>query len=212
MPRKTPRRHQQGDESRLRILDATLAIASERGYEGTSIGLVTQATGLPASSVYWHFKNKDELLAATLEHSYRKWRATAPTWRERLDFADPAEEIRDRFHRASRAITESPEFWRHGLLLALESRTSDTAARRRFLEVRGETQETIQQWWIQVLPADALSRCQEVAVRLARFHLAMMDGLYVGIRSGRGWDIDRMVDLMSAGVYAQAMAWLEEAA
>jgi len=212
LPRKTARRHQQGDESRLRILEATLAIASERGYEGTSIGQVTEATGLPASSVYWHFKNKDELLAATVEHSYRKWRASAPTWRERLDIDDPAEQIRDRFHRASRGITDSPEFWRLGLLLGLESRTSDTAARRRFLEVRAETQGTIREWWSQVLPAEALARCPEVANRLALFQLAVMDGLYLGFRSERGWNVDRMVDLIAAGVYAQAMAWLEEAA
>ncbi len=44
--RKTARRRQQGEESRLRILEATLAIAAERGYDGTSIALGTEATGL----------------------------------------------------------------------------------------------------------------------------------------------------------------------
>ena len=85
MPRKTTRRHRQGDESRHRILATTLEIAAERGYDGTTVGLVTERTGLPASSVYWHFKNKDELLAETLEYSYRQWRGTAPTWEDLED-------------------------------------------------------------------------------------------------------------------------------
>src|SRR5438067_11777624 len=79
MPRKTERRHRQGEESRSAILDATLAIAAERGYDGTTVALVQEATGLPASSIYWHFGSKDELLAATLDPAYRRWRASTPT-------------------------------------------------------------------------------------------------------------------------------------
>ncbi|MFB4308504.1 TetR/AcrR family transcriptional regulator [Actinomadura sp. GTD37] len=207
--RKTARRHQQGEESRLRILEATLAIAAERGYDGTSIALVTEATGLPASSVYWHFRNKDELLAETLEFSYRRWRETAPTWQERVGIADPAEEIRDRLQRASHAITTRPEFWRLGLMLGLANRPKEPAARRRYIEVRAETRTAIRDWWEQVLPAD--DRAREVADRLSRFHLAVMDGLYIGVHSGRNWNLERLVDLIAAGVHAQAAAWLREA-
>ena len=198
--------------TRAAVAERALRLADAEGLEAVTIRRLAQELGVTPMALYWHFKNKDELLAATVEHSYRKWRASAPTWRERLDIDDPAEQIRDRFHRASRGITDSPEFWRLGLLLGLESRTSDTAARRRFLEVRAETQGTIREWWSQVLPAEALARCPEVANRLALFQLAVMDGLYLGFRSERGWNVDRMVDLIAAGVYAQAMAWLEEAA
>lgn len=208
--RKTARRHQQGEESRLRILEATLAIASERGYDGTSIGLVTEATGLPASSVYWHFRNKEELLAETLEFSYRQWRETAPTWEERVGIADPAEEVRDRLHRAAHAITERPEFWRLGLMLSLGNRPQEPAARRRYLEVRDETRAAIGEWWQQVLSGGDPGRVGEVADRMARFHLAVMDGLFEGVHSGRGWNLERMVDLIADGVYAQALAWLGE--
>jgi AcrR family transcriptional regulator len=210
--RKTARRHQQGEESRLRILEATLAIAAERGYDGTSIALVTEATGLPPSSVYWHFRNKDELLAETLEFSYRRWRETAPTWQERVETGDPAEEVRDRLQRASRAIADRPEFWRLGLMLGLANRPKEPAARRRYIEVRTETRLAIRTWWEQVLGTGDPERRREVADRMARFHLAVMDGLYLGVRSDRGWDLERLVDLIADGVYAQAAAWLGEAA
>ena len=52
------------------ILDAATEIAAERGYEGTSIALVSKKCGLPASSIYWHFKDKDDLIAAVIERSF----------------------------------------------------------------------------------------------------------------------------------------------
>lgn len=212
MPRKTARRHQQGEESTQRILEATLSIAAERGYDGTSIALVTEATGLPPSSIYWHFKNKDELLAATLEYSYRRWRAATPTWEERIDVTDPAEDVRVRLQRASRAIAESPEFWRLGLMLGLERRTKEPAARRRYLEVRSETRAAIRSWWAQVLPEGGPAAQPDAADRLAHFHLAVMDGLFIGVRTDRGWDPSRLVDLCAQGLYAQAQRWVEEVA
>ncbi|XRQ10547.1 TetR/AcrR family transcriptional regulator [Actinomadura welshii] len=210
--RKTARRHQQGEESRLKILEATLAIAAERGYDGTSIAAVTEATGLPASSVYWHFRNKDELLAETLEFSYRRWRETAPTWQDRIGISDPAEEIRDRLQRASRAITTSPDFWRLGLMLGLAKRPKEPAARRRYIEVRAETRRAIREWWEQVLPAGPPERTRSAAERLTRFHLAVMDGLYIGVHSDRNWNLERLVDLIAAGVHAQAATWAGEPA
>ena len=62
-----------GEESRRRILDAAAEVAGERGYEGTSIALVSEKCGLPASSIYWHFENKDDLIAAVIERSFDIW-------------------------------------------------------------------------------------------------------------------------------------------
>jgi AcrR family transcriptional regulator len=212
MPRKTPRRHQQGDESRQRILEATLALAAERGYDGTSIAAVTEATGLPASSVYWHFRNKDELLAETLEYSYRRWRASTPTWEVGDQPDDSVQGIRERLLQASRAIAESPEFWRLGLMLGLENRPKEPLARKRYLAVREETRLAIEGWWTQVLPTEALEQHPDSADRLARFHLSVMDGLFVGVRANPDWDVERLVDLIAAGLEAQALSWIEGAA
>lgn len=208
MPRKTQRRNEQGERSRHRILEATLALAAERGYDGTSVALVTEATGLPASSVYWHFTNKDELLAEALEYSYRHWRESAPAWSSEMDRADGETgdlnaRIHRRLHRAAAAISDSPEFWRLGLMLALERRVVEPAARRRFLQVRDETRNGVAEWWRQVL---APLRCDDETVgRLARFHLSVMDGLYVGMRADRGWDRDRLIDIIASGMHAHAL-------
>ena len=71
----TPRkRRANGDESRRKILAAAAEIAGERGYDGTSISAVSERSGLPASSIYWHFADKDELIAAVIRDSFERWR------------------------------------------------------------------------------------------------------------------------------------------
>ncbi|MGW0653880.1 TetR/AcrR family transcriptional regulator, partial [Streptomyces umbrinus] len=53
-PQTARKKRANGVESRQRILDATVEIAGERGYQGTSIAAVSAKCGLPASSIYWH--------------------------------------------------------------------------------------------------------------------------------------------------------------
>ena len=56
-----------GVASRRLILDAATEIASERGYSGTSIGAISRRSGLPNSSIYWHFENKVDLFDAMIQ-------------------------------------------------------------------------------------------------------------------------------------------------
>lgn len=200
MRRKTHRRHRQGEESRQAILDATLTIASERGYDGTTVALVTEATGLPASAIYWHFGNKDELLAATLEHSYRQWRAKAPTWVKRTEPADVSERVEKRFRRAARALVQSPEFWSLGLLLTFQQRLQEPAARALYVEVRAETEEAIRLWWTEVLDPVAVAADAALTTRLARFYMMMMDGLFIHGRTPSHRDSLRLVTLLAHGL------------
>ncbi|ADU49640.1 TetR/AcrR family transcriptional regulator [Intrasporangium calvum] len=200
MGRKTDRRHRQGDQSRLAILDATLAIAAERGYDGTTVALVQEATGLPASSIYWHFGSKDALLAATLEHSYRSWRDTAPTWVASVEPEDLSDRVERRFQRAAQALTTSPQFWSLGLLLTLQQRVKEPAARRLYADVRTDTEAAIRDWWATVLSPDACRAEPELTTRLARFHMMLMDGLFLQVRSSKNKDVKRLVSITSRGL------------
>lgn len=204
MQRKTQRRHRGGEESRQRILDAAMAIAVERGYSGTSIGLVTERTGLPASSVYWHFKDKDDLLAQALEHSFLMWRATVPKSSHDIDAADRLTHIRRRMRSVAHSFVVSPGFWKLGLMLALEKREPEPSARIRFLTVRHDTQADLADWWQQILPADVTTRDASLPARLARYHLAVVDGLYIGLQTGQGWDHEILIEMLATGLNAFA--------
>jgi AcrR family transcriptional regulator len=204
MPRKTDRRHQQGDLSRSRILEAALEIAAERGYDGTSVALVTERTGLPASSIYWHFKNKDDLLAEVLEYSYRAWRDIGPTWKTQVDDTPLGEQVTARFRHAATAYTKRPEFWRLGLMLALEQRIKEPAARTRYVQVREDTVARVTGWWAQLLAKEYGEVDPDVPRALGRFHVAAMDGLYIGSEANAALDIDWLVDAIAAGLTASA--------
>src|SRR4029079_3521345 len=67
------RKRADGELSRERILDAATEIAAQRGYEGTRIVLLSKKSGIPHSSIYWHFKDKDDLIAAVIERSFGEW-------------------------------------------------------------------------------------------------------------------------------------------
>jgi AcrR family transcriptional regulator len=204
MPRKTERRHVQGDTSRQRILEAALDIAAERGYDGTSVALVTQRTGLPASSIYWHFKNKDELLAEALEFSYRRWREVGPPWLDELEPLPLEAQVHKRFRQAAAAYVAQPEFWRLGLMLALEQRVKEPAARTRFIQVRSESLAALTDWWGRLLAGNFEAVDPAAPRTLARFHLAAMDGLFVATQADGSVDVDWVVDTLADGLSVAA--------
>jgi AcrR family transcriptional regulator len=121
-----------GELSRTRILDAASEIAAERGYEGTSIGLVSKKCGLPASSIYWHFKDKDDLMAAVIERSFAAW---LPVW-QLPEHGGARERFEGVATQTAKALLSSPDFIRLGLMLALERRPVEARARTMFMQVR----------------------------------------------------------------------------
>lgn len=195
MPPRTSRRHRQGAESRERILDVALEIAAERGYDGTTLALVTERSGLPASSVYWHFKNKDALLAEVLEHSYTQWRQGEEAYRT-ADDGDARSRVRTRFDRVRAGMSDRPEFWRLGLTLALLSGDQEIAARERFLEVRKDTIDATVVWARGVLGADAVARHPELPVLLTQFVMAAGDGLFMSTQIDPRWSVGRITDAL----------------
>ena len=201
MPRKSSRTHAQGDASRRAILDVTLRIAGERGYVGTTVAQVTQASGLPASSIYWHFGNKDDLLADALEHGYRRWQEGSPPWSELAPALPRRDALLRELRKVAAGVEEYSGFWRMGLLLALETGPAvGSAPRARFLEVRREATERLRDWWASVLPADAAASPARPATVLAQLTLSAMDGLFVAHQSDQDRDFDPVLRLLAAGL------------
>ena len=128
-----------GELSRERILDAATEIAAERGYEGTSIALVSDKCGLPASSIYWHFTNKDDLIAAVIERSFADW---AAAWQVPDEWS-PRERLVGMALQIAKALLDSPDFIRLGLMLALERRPVEPRARAMFIQTRIQTSEEL---------------------------------------------------------------------
>ena len=68
------------DETRQRILDASIELFRENGFGGVSVEDITKKSGTSVGSFYHHFESKDELvlifLQITREHDYEDYETT----------------------------------------------------------------------------------------------------------------------------------------
>jgi len=179
-----------GVESRRRILDAAVEIAGERGYEGTSIALVSAKCGLPASSIYWHFKDKDDLIAAVIERSFETWLAAVELPGE--DAGTALERVTAMAVGVAKSLIDEPDFLRLGLMLALEHRPEEPRGRAVFLQVRDIAARRIADMLttlIPQLPADA-------AALVTTYAVAGADGLFIAHEiGGDSVDLLRLFEL-----------------
>ncbi|HEX4939408.1 MAG TPA: helix-turn-helix domain-containing protein [Candidatus Kapabacteria bacterium] len=61
------KREQDRDEKRDEIVAAARLLFVEEGYEATSISRLASAAGVAPNTIYWYFKDKDEVLVAVLD-------------------------------------------------------------------------------------------------------------------------------------------------
>ncbi|WP_328422325.1 TetR/AcrR family transcriptional regulator [Streptomyces sp. NBC_00443] len=172
-PQAARKKRANGLESRQRILDAAVEIAGERGYEGTSIATVSARCGLPASSIYWHFKDKDDLIAAVIERSFTAWLTAVELPGE--DAGTPLERVMTMAANVAKSLVDAPDFLRLGLMLALERRPAERRGRTVFLQVRDLARQRISDMIGTLFPT-----LDEEAVRiLTTYAVAGADGLFV---------------------------------
>ena len=62
------------ERTRQFILETTASIFNKKGYAGTSLSDLTEATGLTKGSIYGNFKNKEEVAAAVFDFNLDKVR------------------------------------------------------------------------------------------------------------------------------------------
>ena len=200
---KPRRKRAHGELSRARILDAATEIAAERGYEGTSIGAVSAKCGLPASSIYWHFKDKDDLIAAVIERSFGTWMTA---W-EIPEDGTTEQRFVGVATQTAKALLDSPDFIRLGLMLALERRPEEPRARRMFIQVRAEAFLQLTENFREFMPGltDAEVR------QLATYAMAGADGLFIAKEiGGDAIDLVALFELHGRALYDVARRLLAE--
>ena len=194
-PEPPRRKRANGEQSRRKILEAAAEVASERGYEGTSIALVSAKCGLPASSIYWHFKDKDDLIAAVIESSFASWLAAIELPGDQ--HAEPLSRGLKLAAQVAKALLDSPDFLRLGLMLSLERRPEEPRARTMFLQVRELTAERVAEVFRELAPSLAESEIR----LLTTYAIAGADGLFVAQQIG-GPDAVDLPGLFALHAYA----------
>ncbi len=79
------------ERTRMFIVEKTAPLFNARGYDGTSLSDLTEATGLTKGALYGHFANKDDMAVAAFRYSIQKVKIMAResmkgavTYREQL--------------------------------------------------------------------------------------------------------------------------------
>jgi AcrR family transcriptional regulator len=164
--------------SRERILAAAAEVALERGLDRATVSAVCERSGLPASSLYWHFADRDALFAEVVRHYYARWlRALPRRWP-----TTTAEVCR----LAVQLLGDAPELLRIGVHLGLGRQERSLPARASFLEIRAQIVGMLTSRVLETLddPADATD-----AEDIARLTMAFADGLLMGsMVAADGWD------------------------
>lgn len=160
-----------GDISRQRILDAATAVAAERGYDATTISAVSELSGLPPTSIYWHFADKDDLIAAVIDRSFETWSQAL-----RLpEHGTAGERAREIGAQVAAALRETPDFLRLGLKLALDRRPVELQAKTRFLHSRNTAFDRFADAIRAVAPGLAADKVEFLTTYL----IAGADGLFI---------------------------------
>lgn len=69
MPRRTK---EEAEKTRQEILFSALDIFYEKGYSKTTFDEIAKRINLTKGAVYWHFRNKPDIIAALIKESFNR--------------------------------------------------------------------------------------------------------------------------------------------
>lgn len=115
-------------ERRQRILDSTLELAAEGGYDAVQMREAAARAGVSLGTLYRYFRSKDALLAAAWSH----WaaRIEPQLMRRPIQGTTMAERSYDFLRRTTRAFERSPNL-ASAVLIAANSNDPSSAQQRR---------------------------------------------------------------------------------
>lgn len=178
MARKTK---EEAQATREGILDAAQVCFHEYGVAGTSLAMIGARAGFTRGAVYWHFKNKTEVLTAMID-------------RERVPFIE-------RLRRTTSAKRNTPVVDLRSALLVSFQELADDERLRNMMEIMLRNDLSVESQAMQVLQLEA-SR-EELGIFAAAFQRARELG-----QLREGVDVDtvaRIVSTSLTGVLYSAM-------
>lgn len=196
------KRQRQGEDSREQILDATERLMSTQGYAATSISHIRRDTGLPASSIYWHFGSKEGVLAAVMERGAQRYFAQIPR---------NSPDVETQRAAVAKLLVANPDFFRLMYMLSLE-RSTDPAVGAAIRRVRDTAITGFATVIRPMLPDDvAPATADRVVTELAAVATAMSDGIFFADHLEPDvTDVDRMYVRLIQAIQALIPILLEE--
>jgi len=161
------------------ILAAARSLVSSRGYDGMLISELSARSGLPASSIYYHFGSKLGVLGALLERTFEELHASFPS-PSSFDGHEPVERFELWFAAACAALDQRPDYLRLLLAVSTGSHVDIDPVREIVHRIRAYALASWVDALTPIFAPDGGGPDDELIEQLAVIGRAMTDGLSVG--------------------------------
>jgi len=166
-------RRSDASASRERILAAGADLFSEKGYVGAGIDLLAARSGIAKTAIYYHFGNKEGLVAAVLERAATTWIETVRAASQQA--GTPMERLDQALAGMRTMIEEKPWIMKLLQVLALEVANDKPEVRATLQTIIRRAREAIVEGM-----RDALGVELPDANLVASMVLALLDGISLG--------------------------------
>jgi len=203
------KRREQGEASRQAVLDAATNLIATLGYDGMSMSQLAKASGLPSSSIYWHFGSKEGVLAAVMERGATRFFDSVQITEEAK--GTPLERLRFLIGSTAHGlIVEHTQFLEIQLTFRLHDARHESTAVAEVVESVLEGGITAMK---RVLRHSFAEYGEEAAGRvadeLAQLAVAMVDGVFLHSRRVSSDRVERLTGQMSDALFALGLQVVE---
>ena len=115
-----------------RLAQSAFELFADNGFAGVNLDQVAARAGVTKGSLYWHYKNKKELILAACQHYYRQWQAEVQSALAVAD--DPLESLQRAltFSVDSCIIDQRNRFFTTGIFMLMQEDEDVRASWMRF--------------------------------------------------------------------------------
>jgi AcrR family transcriptional regulator len=192
------------------VLAAAESLFAADGYARTSISEISDQSGVPQTTIYSAFGNKEELFAAALERAQRHWIKESMRGTNREMRGRPADDILlSYFDYMAESVAARPQGLRMMLLAALEAPRGDERCREIVRNVRACAVDGLARFFAGAGLAGGDPESDE-ARKCARLAMACIDGALVAAPAGATADdlrqMFRLLHNIMKGAYQPAVS------
>ncbi|MDH6522719.1 AcrR family transcriptional regulator [Streptomyces sp. SAI-135] len=167
-----------GLSSREVILNAARSLIGEKGYDGMAISDLSSKSGLPPSSIYYHFGNKFGVLAALLERTFEELHALFPN-PSSFDGLAPLERLEAWFSAACSSLDRRPDYLRLLVAISVGPHKDVEAVQRIVRRIRDYAYKSWVEALTPIFASDGDEDAKVLVDELAVLGRAMTDGFSV---------------------------------
>ncbi|GAA1560101.1 hypothetical protein GCM10009741_76580 [Kribbella lupini] len=167
-----------GSSSQDNILNAARALIGDKGYDGMAISDLSARSGLPPSSIYYHFGNKFGVLAALLERTFEEMHGLFPS-PSSFDDLEPLDRLEAWFTAACRSLDQRPDYLRLLVAISVGPHKDADAVQQTVRRVRDYAHASWVDALTPIFAPNGGKNNQAVVEQLAVLGRALTDGLSV---------------------------------